>query len=169
MNKLLLAGGLWALFVILLTDKGQEMIKTLGGNVTDLIKKFEGFSSTAYYDIAGKLTIGYGHLIKSGEQFSSVTREQAEKLLNDDVKFAANAVANYVRVPLSENQKNALISFVYNVGANAFKNSTMLSLLNAGNYSGAAEQFGRWVNAGGKFSQGLANRRAEEKTLFLKG
>ena len=80
---------------------------------------------------------------------------------------ARNAVLAYSRVPLNENQIDALTSFVYNVGQNAFANSTLLRKLNDGDFNGAADEFMKWIHAGGKVVQGLVNRRATEKELFL--
>lgn len=136
---------------------------------SELIKRLEGFSATVYKDVGGKLTIGYGHLVKAGESFGVISIDEAEKLLDNDMKIAQKAVDAYVRVPLTENQKAALVSFVYNVGVGAFASSTLLSNLNDENYIGAANQFDRWVNAGGIKSAGLVNRRAAEKELFLRG
>ena len=132
-----------------------------------LIKKLEGFRATPYKDTGGRLTIGYGHLIKPGESFSSISEAEAEDLLRADTAMASNAVNSLVSVDLSENQITALTSFVYNIGTGAFQKSTMLRKLNAGDISGAASEFDRWVMVNGVYSQGLANRRSQEKSLFL--
>jgi len=133
----------------------------------NMLKSFEGYSPTNYLCQAKKPTIGYGHVIKKGENFSLVDKKTAENMLRKDVKTAERAVEDNVKVALTKNQYDALASFVYNIGANAFINSTLLRELNSGNYTSAANQFDRWVYAGGKISRGLANRRAEEKKLFL--
>lgn len=168
-RKILLAGALWLIYFGLRTETGQDLIKDFFDMSLKLIKEFEGFRSSPYYDVAGKLTIGYGHLIKAGESFSFISESKAQELLAKDTAEAVSAVENLVDVPLSANQKAALVSFVFNVGTGNFANSTMLKLLNGGDYAAAAMQFDRWVLAGGKVSQGLANRRAKEKALFLKG
>lgn len=133
----------------------------------DLIKRFEGFSPTAYLDSAGLSTIGYGHLIKAGEYFTSIDENEAAALLAKDTDTAVNAVKKLVSVPLTQNQYNALVSFVYNIGTGAFKDSTLLKKLNAGDYLGAAAEFMRWKYAGGQIVQGLVNRREQEKEVFL--
>lgn len=168
-RKIISAAVLWGVFAFLLTDYGKELVKNLTSKAVDLIKTFEGFASTAYYDAAGKLTIGYGHLIKAGEDFNFIDKAQAEKLLINDMAVAENAVNSYAKVPISANQKDALVSFVFNLGSGNFANSTLLKKLNAGDYAGAANEFDRWVYAGGKVIPGLVERRAKEKALFLKG
>jgi len=81
--------------------------------------------------------------------------------------IAQATVNQYVEVPLTQNQTNALTDFVYNVGAGNFSSSTLLALLNAGNYDGAAGEFAKWVFAGGVVAPGLEARRAAEAALFL--
>jgi lysozyme len=87
-------------------------------------------------------------------------------MAHDLKKFEA-AVNNAVTVPLNQNQFDALVSLAYNIGTNAFSKSTLVKKLNANDIRGAADQFDVWVNAGGKRMQGLVNRRAKEKALFL--
>jgi len=132
----------------------------------DLIKSFEGFSETVYKCPAGKDTIGYGHLLRPGESFESITREQAEDLLRKDVDFAEDVVDKYVNVPLSQGQYDALVSFVYNLGERNFRDSTLLRKLNSKDYEGAANEFNRWVYASGRKLKGLERRRAQERELF---
>jgi lysozyme len=131
----------------------------------DMIKGFEGFRSTAYKCLAGVWTIGYGHTknVKPGQQ---ITEEEAERVLRCDLKKAESAVSEYVKVPLTVSQKDALVSFVYNVGRGNFSKSTLLKKLNECDYTGAAEEFKRWTKAGGKHSPGLENRRAKEAECF---
>lgn len=131
----------------------------------ELIKKAEGFSSKPYICPAGKLTVGYGH---TGNVNGPVTKEQAEALLKKDLRIAEEAIKQSVKVPLNPNQFSALVSFVYNVGVQNFKNSTLLRILNRGRYEEAALQFDRWVHANGTVLEGLKKRRAAEKQLFLK-
>ena len=132
----------------------------------DLIKEFEGYSPQPYRCQAGKMTIGYGHMIKRGEKFGRINREQAEKLLEQDVSVAEETIKNHVKVPLTRNQYDAVCSFVYNTGAYNFGNSTLLRKLNSRDYNGAASEFLKWVNAAGKKSEGLERRRLNEKRLF---
>ena len=96
-----------------------------------------------------------------------ITQEEAEKLLRQDLIVHCNNVSKLVKVPLNQNQFDALVSFEYNVGYGAFMNSTLLKLLNQKKYKEASEQFGRWKFAGGKILAGLVKRREAEKQLFL--
>lgn len=97
-----------------------------------------------------------------------ITKEQAEKLFAMDIQIHENNINKLVKVPLTQGQFDALVSFEFNIGYGAFKDSTLLRLLNAGKYRESAEQFTRWVYSGGKISAGLQKRREEEKRLFLK-
>ena len=134
----------------------------------DLIKKWEGLRLAAYQDTGGVWTIGYGHT-HTAKPGMVITKEEAERLLWVDVKWAKDAVERYVHVPLTHGQKSALVSFTYNVGVSAFRKSTLLMKLNAGDYAGASDQFMRWVYDNGKRIQGLANRRKDEKRVFDDG
>jgi lysozyme len=131
----------------------------------DLVKEFEGFRPTAYICPAGVLTIGYGTTedVSIGDE---VTREEAEEMLMEDLLSASKAIDDLVDVELTQHQYDALVSFVYNVGREAFKNSTLLRLLNAGNYDGAAKQLPRWNKGGGRVLAGLTRRREAEQELF---
>jgi lysozyme len=131
----------------------------------NLIKSFEGCVLTAYQDVAGVWTIGYGHT--SGiSQGQSITQQEADDLLRSDIESFSNGVNDLVHVPLNQYQFDALVSFSYNVGIHAFATSTLLEKLNNGDYRGASEEFDLWVHAGGNVLQGLVNRRLAEKTLF---
>lgn len=96
-----------------------------------LIKEFEGYSPIPYKDVAGLNTIGYGHLIKKGELFSRVTAEQAEELLLKDLATAEKGVNTLIIVKLTQNQYDALVSFTYNVGVGALRDSTLRKYLNS--------------------------------------
>lgn len=133
----------------------------------DLVKQFEGFRSDAYLCPAGVWTIGYG-TTKGVKHGDTITEEEATKHLMDDVLTAAEAVNDLVDVDLSQNQYDALCSLIYNIGRGAFKTSTLLRLLNANNYTGASQQFGRWIKADGKDIPGLIRRRKAERELFDK-
>jgi lysozyme len=144
----------------------------------DLIKHFEGYhveqddgSCTAYLDVAGVPTLGYGsiHGVKLGMRW---TREQAEEALMSEVQGCASTVQRLVTVPLNQQQQDALVSFVYNLGGGAFQRSTLLKKLNRGDYAGAEAEFGKWVyaskGAGGpkvKYN-GLIRRRKAEASMF---
>lgn len=133
-----------------------------------LLRQFEGFSPAAYICPAGKRTIGYGHVIMAGEEFpeTGISENQANLLLKHDVNKAEQAICRLVTVSLKQCQFDALVCFAYNVGNQAFENSTLLRLLNAGNLGAAAGQFSRWAYAGGRKIPGLAARRAAETALF---
>lgn len=132
-----------------------------------LIKRFEGFSALEYTCVAGKRTIGYGHCLSPDENYpAGVTEEQAEELLRDDVADAEDAVIRLVEVPLTPNQFDALVSFVFNVGSENFRRSTLLRRLNDGDYDGVAKEFGKWIYANEKPVAGLMQRRKAEAELF---
>jgi lysozyme len=133
-----------------------------------LNKGFEGFSSKAYYCPAGKLTIGHGTTsgVRAG---MTVTKEEAHALLLKDLRRVEAAISELVTVHLSQEQFDALVSLVYNIGEGNFRKSTLLKRLNEGKYRDAAVQFTRWVHAGKKKLPGLVARRKAEKELFLEG
>lgn len=137
-----------------------------------LIQTMEGLRLKPYQCSAGKWTIGYGHTTISAvlhDADISITEEQAFKLLVYDLRDAEAAVHRLVKVQLTQSQFDALVSFVFNLGQGKFGQSTLLATLNAGDYSGAAEQFPRWVMAGQAKLPGLEKRRLAEKAMFLKG
>lgn len=133
----------------------------------DLIKKYEGLKLDAYLCPAGIWTIGYGSTGKDITKGLKWTKQQAEERLKADVDKFAFGVEKYVTVPLTQNQFDALVCFAYNVGLGNFGSSTLLKLLNKGNYQAAADQLPRWNKAGGKVLQGLTTRRNEERSLFM--
>ena len=131
----------------------------------NLIKSHEGLRTTAYQDPVGVWTIGYGHTgtAKPGQK---ITEAQAEQLLRQDVGWAQDAVRKNVKVPLTQGQFDALVSFTFNLGAGALGRSTLLKKLNAGDYAGAQAEFGKFVHAGGRVLPGLVRRRNEEAQMF---
>lgn len=136
-------------------------------NGIELIKKYEGFRANAYKCPAGKWTIGYGHT-RTASIGQTITEIDAEELLKSDLGVSEWAVNHYVKVPLNQNQFDALVSFVFNVGYGNFKKSTLLKLLNQGNYEVARKEFYKWRKGGGKVLPGLVKRRAAEAELFGK-
>ena len=114
-------------------------------------------------------TLGHGHVITPQESIGNrINRQQADKLLEQDIRKAENILHKYCSVPLTENQQAALISFIFNCGSGAFQASTLRQKLNRGEYSNAADELLRWVKAkGGVTLQGLVKRRAIERSLFL--
>lgn len=131
-----------------------------------LIKEFEGLYLEAYLCPAKKWTIGYGHT-KTVKPGMKITEAGADALLRHDLAWCEDAVNDNVKVPLTQNQYDALVSFIFNVGAGAFKRSTLLRKLNAGDYAGAANEFPRWNKGGGRVLRGLVRRREAERKLFL--
>lgn len=140
-------------------------------NGIELIKKFEGCRLTAYRDAVGVWTIGYGWTQpvdgrKIGEGMT-ISIEQAERLLRRGVVSYEHDVSKIVCVPLTQNQFDALVSLVYNIGPRALSTSTLIRKLNERNYAGAADEFLRWNRAGPNVLNGLARRREAERELFL--
>ena len=131
-----------------------------------LIQAHEGLRLTAYRDAGGVWTIGYGSTGGAKRGMTS-TREQAIVRRYEDLDAAEASVNSRVTVPLSQPQFDALVSLVFNIGGGAFRKSTLLQKLNAGDYAGAADEFPRWVKAKGRILSGLITRRAAERALFL--
>jgi lysozyme len=140
---------------------------TTSPNGRKLIESFEGLRTSAYLPTPHDVpTIGYGHTdgVKMGD---TCTQEQADAFLEEDLRAAELAIECMVAVPLNQNQFDALVSFVFNVGAHAFETSTLLRLLNEGDYAGAANQFLVWRKQNGVTLPGLVARRTKERALFL--
>lgn len=131
-----------------------------------IIRVFEGLKLKAYKCPAGIWTIGYGHTknVKEGMQISV---QDAERLLMEDIKEAADKITKIISVEINENQFSALISFVFNLGIGSFSRSTLLKLVNTSNFEAAAKEFDKWTLASGRRLDGLKKRRAAEKALFL--
>lgn len=132
----------------------------------DLIKQFEGFSPTIYICPAGYPTIGYGHLVRSGETYTEITEGEAEELLREDVESAERAVLRLIDVPLTDGQFDALVSFTFNLGSGALQRSTLRRKVNRQEHSEVPEQLIRWVWAGGRKLNGLVKRRCAECGLY---
>lgn len=144
-----------------------------------LIEKYEGLILQAYDDyndkvvtdasqVKGTLTIGYGHTTSAGAPVvyvgQKITASEADRILSEDLGKVEAEVNRLVKVPLTQNQFDALVSFHFNTGG--LGRSTLLKKLNDGDYRGAADQFLVWNRAGGKVLQGLTNRREQERALF---
>lgn len=135
------------------------------------IEGCEGYRSVAYPDFGGVWTIGYGTTrypsrlrVKEGD---SCTEAQAQEYLKHDLGWAEKAVNDLVKVPLTQNQFDALVSFTYNLGRNALATSTLLKDVNMSLFLDASEQFKRWDKVDGKIVDGLTNRRLLEAQMFL--
>ena len=137
----------------------------------ELIKEFEGFSSVAYLCPAKIPTIGYGNTfyedgrkVKLGEQISKTDAlELLEKVVNKDF---ADKIFPAIKVPVTQNQFDAMVSLAYNIGTGSFLKSTLLKKVNAGDFIGASEEFLKWNKSGGKELLGLTRRRKREQDLF---
>lgn len=148
------------------------MNRSINKRGLNLVKSFEGFYSEAYLCPAGVWTIGYGHTldVRLGQ---TMTEEEAEKTLLEDMAESAETVINLIQVPLTENQFSALVSFTFNVGAGNLQQSTLRRKLNAGNYGDIPFEMNRWVKATDPVSgkkrtlRGLIKRRAAEGDLWL--
>lgn len=134
----------------------------------DFIKEREGCRLKAYDDGGGVWTIGYGHT-KSVKKGQVINNAQAEKLLKSDLLEFEGAVDALVKVELTQAQFNALVSFAFNVGVGAFRKSTLLKLLNQGQYDRVPNELSKWVKDNGKVVQGLVRRRALEAAMFMEG
>jgi lysozyme len=137
-----------------------------------LIKEFEGLELNAYVDPVGVWTIGYGHTAAAGppapKKGMKLTVQEAEALLLNDLVKYERPVRQSVKVPLTDNQYGALVSFTYNLGEGNFKSSTLLKKVNAKDFAGAALEFRKWNKADGRVLNGLTRRRAAEAALFKK-
>lgn len=131
-----------------------------------LTEGFESCRLVAYQDVRGIWTIGWGHTGPEVVEGLVWTQEQADAQLEKDMAYAECRVNGLLAVPVTQGEFDALVDFALNVGCNAFAGSTMLKLLNEGNYAGAAEEFEKWDHAAGKVVAGLLRRREEEKNEF---
>lgn len=130
------------------------------------IEGYEGIRLKAYLDSVNVPTIGVGHTL--GVHMGDViTQDQVEEFLRADLEDAEYAVNKYVLMPINQDQFDALVSFVFNLGSGAFKGSTLLKRLNAGLYREAADEFLKWNRAGNRVLPGLVARRAAERAMFL--
>ncbi|GAA4247550.1 glycoside hydrolase family protein [Azospirillum formosense] len=154
------------------TPAGAATPREIHDDALALVRHFEGLYLKAYLCPAGVPTIGYGHTagVRMGQTITSL---QAEVFLRADMADAAQDVDRLVKVPLTDRQRGALASFVFNLGAGALQSSTLLRLLNQGDCAGAAAEFPKWVYAtvNGKKVRldGLKRRRAAERALFEAG
>ena len=164
-NKRKIYIGLAVLLILLIGKKVSAL---------NLIKKFEGLELTSYPDTGGIWTIGYGNTInkdtgqaiKQGDKIDLAT---AERWLKQDIAEREKYIKPLIKVPITENQKAAIISLAYNIGTGAFAKSTLLRLLNQGaDKKLVADQFLKWNKVKGFEVKGLTNRRKLEKDLFLK-
>lgn len=138
----------------------------LSNKGVNFIRDVEGCKLYSYLDTGGVWTIGVGHTGPEVCKGLTWTVEQVNAALSKDVREASDAVNKLVKVKLNQDQFDALVSFTFNVGVNAFKNSTLLRKLNAGDFMGVGAEFLRWNKDNGKEVLGLTNRRKAEVQLF---
>ena len=133
-----------------------------------LIKQFESCKLTSYKaDKSEKYyTIGWGHYGKDVGKNAIITKETADKLFRNDIKFFETSVNSCLKVKVTQSMFNALVSFTYNVGFGAFKNSTLLKYINKKQFTKASKEFKKWNKCGGKVLNGLVKRRMLEKIEF---
>ena len=131
-----------------------------------LIRDFEGCELKAYKCPADVLTIGYGHTGADVTEGMTITKEQAELLLDEDLGKVSKQVESVLEVDVNQNQFDAICSFVFNLGIGNFKKSTLLKKLAKSDFDGAAKEFLKWDKAGGKRLNGLTLRRQAEQRLF---
>jgi lysozyme len=144
---------------------------TTSENFTNMVIAFEKEVLTGYLDPVGIPTIGIGHVIKPGEPYrvgQKITREESRRLFKKDTAWAVKAVNRLVTRPLNQNQFDALVSLVFNIGEVGFSNSTVLRETNRGNFVAAAKAFALWNKAKGRVLKGLVRRRKAEAELFLR-
>ena len=153
----------WVAIILLAITIG--ILMKLGERGTEILKYFEGCKLTAYQDSVGVWTIGYGHT-KGVYDGMTITQDQAEQMLLSELEEYEGYIKDMVTVPLTQNQFDALVVWVYNLGPTNFRNSTLLKELNAGNYNAAGQEITRWNKAGGKVLAGLVKRREAEAQLF---
>lgn len=130
-----------------------------------MLTALEGVRYTPYYDVAGVLTVCYGHTGADIIKNKTFSPAECKAMLDKDLQPFARSVERSVKVPTNEYQKAALISFSYNVGVTAFERSSLLRQLNAGNYQAACDGLRQWTYAGGKQWKGLMNRREVEREV----
>jgi len=158
------------IMLMMMGISGMAFGSRLSPSLLSHLKLFEGLRLTRYPDAGGLPTIGYGHLIKPGENIPQrISTYYAESLLLQDALVASLAVEAAITVDLSPLERDALISLVFNIGINAFRKSTLRRLLNRGGYYGASKQFLVWNKINGVTNQGLVNRRKKEYQMFVKG
>ncbi len=152
----------------------------VGQSGKKLFQEWEGLELNEYLDSGGAPTIGVGHLMTRSERMSGkimingkgvvyrngLSVQQCWDLLDQDLDFAEASVNSMVKVSLNQNQFDALVSFIFNVGESAFRNSTLLKVLNAGHFDQVPAQLRRWIRDNGKVVKGLVNRREKEIALW---
>ena len=131
----------------------------------ELIKKFEGCETSAYQDSVGVWTIGFGHT-KGVEEGQTCSIEDAESMLADEMDEYEGYINNMVKVDLQQHEFDSLVAWVYNLGPTNLGESTMLKVLNGGQFDRVPDEMNRWTRAGGEILEGLVRRRQAESLMF---
>jgi len=139
----------------------------IGKKGIDLIKHFEGFSPTVYRCAAGVPTLGYGSTHGITMDTPPITEKEGLELLMYDISKFERAVDRLIKVPLTQGQYDSLVSFSFNLVSGALQSSTLRRKLNRSEYESAADEFPKWVFAGGRKLKGLIRRRYAERELYL--
>jgi len=155
--------------VVLVESKNiSNMIYFTSNFGLELIKSFEDFRSKIYICPAGIETIGYGHVLKNGEYFDTISESTALTFLKYDIAKAEKAVIRNIKIPIAQNQFDALVSFTFNVGGGALQRSILRQKIN---YGSSLEEIGReflcWVYSKGRKLPGLVRRRMIESKIYL--
>lgn len=148
----------------------SEEVMIVPKQAKEIIKKFEGLRLTAYKDSVGVSTVGFGHTKLTPPPCTDcmvITEQQANGMLENDLEHTLSMIQGHIKADLTDNQLSAVLSFAFNLGANAFIKSTLLKELNNGNIDKASNEFLKWNKAGGKILAGLTKRRVAERELFL--
>ena len=158
------------------SEKGFDAVRQINQDGLDIIKRWEGLYLQAYHGAAdrpGLLTVGYGHTDAAGPPSVTlgmkISQNEAEQILRSDLGKCEAAVSRLVKAPLTDNQFAALVSFTFNCGEGALKNSSLLRKLNDGDYNSIPSELMKWTRANGVQVKGLVNRRAAEAGLWAKG
>lgn len=134
-----------------------------------LIKYFEGYSSTKYVCVGGYSTIGYGHKLKQSESYEVVDILQAENILNQDLIEVCRGINSMTYPKLLQNQYDAIVSFVFNLGLGAYQRSTLRAKINREEHDLIPHELKKWVYVGAKKSRGLIKRRYIESLIYSEG
>lgn len=149
----------------------NKIIAAMGGGAIAIaaavIPSLEGVEHKPYQDVVGVWTVCYGHTGDDIIKSKTYTEAECQALLNKDLRTVANQIDPLIRRPIPDTTRAALYSFTYNVGAGAFRQSTLLKKINAGDTVGACNELRRWTYAGGKQWKGLMNRREIEREVCL--
>jgi len=143
---------------------------TFTEDLVEFVKRWEGLKLVASPDplVPGVWDVGYGHKLTSDER-PTITREQADAMLREDLRAVAAGVDESVTVPLAQNEFDALVSLAYNIGNGALARSTLMRRLNDSDFYSACDEFLRWNRAGGRIVPGLVKRRYAEQAIFGEG